>query len=84
MDKNNRTITGRVSSSQSGKSITVTVERLAPHPLYGKYVRKTTSLRAHDESGCVREGDLVTLKPSRPISKTKSWLVVKVVEKNSN
>lgn len=84
MDKKTRTISGRVVSSKSGKSITVTVERLVPHPLYGKYVRKTSNLRAHDESGTVKEGDLVMLAPSRPISKTKSWQVVKVIEKNSD
>lgn len=80
-EKKVRTVTGRVTSSKGGNSITVVVERLVPHPLYGKYMRKTSKLRAHDESGAVVEGDLVVLTPSRPLSKMKSWQVLKVIEK---
>lgn len=76
-----RTVQGRVASSKGTKSITVVVERVSPHPLYGKYARKTSNLRAHDELGEAGEGDLVVLVPSRPISKTKSWRVLKVIEK---
>lgn len=79
--KKTRTVTGRVVSSKGDKSITVTVERLVPHALYGKFTRKTSRLRAHDESGEAGEGDLVVLIPSRPVSKSKSWQVLQVIEK---
>lgn len=80
-EKKVRTVQGRVISSKGAQSITVVVERLVPHALYGKYMRKTSKLRAHDERSEVAEGDLVMLTPSRPISKTKSWQVLKVIEK---
>ena len=76
-----RTLTGRVVSSKMQKTIAVEIERLIKHPTYGKYVRRTTKLLAHDESGVSREGDLVTITPCRPMSRRKSWRLLVVVEK---
>ncbi|MDS4019278.1 MAG: 30S ribosomal protein S17 [Candidatus Competibacter sp.] len=76
-----RTLTGRVTSNKMDKTITVAIERLVKHPVYGKYVRRTTKLHAHDENNECREGDLVTVKQCRPLSKTKSWMLVAVVER---
>lgn len=77
-----RTVTGRVSSNKMDKSITVVIERLEPHPIYGKYVRRTTKLHAHDENNECREGDLVMIEQCRPLSKTKSWKLVRVLEQS--
>lgn len=74
-----RTITGRVVSDKMDKTITVLVERRVPHPIYRKYVRRSTKIHAHDEANECREGDLVTIEQSRPLSKTKSWRLVKVI-----
>ncbi len=74
-----RTLTGRVTSNKMDKTITVTIERLVKHPVYGKYIRRTTKLHAHDEHNRCREGDTVTIKQCRPLSKTKSWMLVEVV-----
>jgi small subunit ribosomal protein S17 len=68
-------------SSKMQKTIAVEVERLIKHPEYGKYIRRTTKLLAHDESGASREGDLVTIIPCRPMSRRKSWRVLEVVQK---
>ena len=76
-----RTLSGRVTSNKMDKTITVAIERLVKHPVYGKYVRRTTKLHAHDENNECRTGDLVTIKQCRPLSKTKSWTLVAVVEK---
>ena len=76
-----RTITGRVVSNKMNKSATVLVERKVPHPLYGKYIRRSTKLHIHDENNECQEGDLVTIRECRPMSKTKSWTLVKIVEK---
>ena len=76
-----RTITGRVVSNKMDKSATVLVERKVPHPLYGKYIRRSTKLHIHDEQNECQEGDLVTIKECRPMSKTKSWTLVKVMER---
>jgi small subunit ribosomal protein S17 len=73
-----RTI-GRVVSDKMDKSVTVSVERLVKHPVYGKYIRRTTKILAHDESNEAREGDVVAISECRPISKNKSWRVVEVV-----
>jgi small subunit ribosomal protein S17 len=75
-----RTI-GRVVSSKMQKSVTVSVERLVKHPAYGKFIRRTTKIMAHDEEGTCREGDTVAIVECRPISKNKSWRVVEVVER---
>lgn len=79
--KGSRTLTGRVVSDKMQKTIAVEIERLIKHPMYGKYVRRTTKLLAHDENGESHVGDLVTITPCRPFSRRKSWRLVRVVEK---
>ena len=76
-----RTLTGRVISNKMDKSIVVKIERRVKHPVYGKYVSKTTKIKAHDEKNECNEGDKVTIAESRPISKTKSWTLVKIEER---
>jgi small subunit ribosomal protein S17 len=76
-----RTIQGKVVSNKTDKTITVLVERQVKHPLYGKFMRRSTKLHAHDEGNICNEGDIVTITSSRPISKTKTWRLVDVVEK---
>ncbi len=76
-----RTLSGKVVSSKMDKSIVVLIERRVKHPVYGKYVSKSTKIKAHDESNECNEGDLVTIAESRPISKTKSWTLVKIEER---
>lgn len=73
------TTVGRVVSNANDKTITVVVERQVKHPLYGKYIRRRTKLRAHDEDNTARVGDLVRISPARPTSKTKAWRLVDVV-----
>lgn len=77
------TLTGRVVSNKMDKSVTVMIERLVKHQVYGKYIRRSTKLHVHDETNQCHEGDLVTIRQCRPISKTKSWMLVEVVEKAS-
>lgn len=79
--KNERIVTGRVVSDKMNKTITVLVERRVKHPVYGKYVRKSSKLHAHDENNECKEGDLVTIAECRPISKSKAWRLVEIVEK---
>ena len=79
-DKVQRTLTGRVVSDKMDKSITVLVERKVKHPLYKKYVRRSTKFHAHDENNECNTGDVVTIEQCRPLSKTKCWRLVKVVE----
>ncbi|HFD11246.1 MAG TPA: 30S ribosomal protein S17 [Crenotrichaceae bacterium] len=79
---NARILTGRVVSSKMDKTITVLVERLVKHPKYGKYIKRSSKLFAHDENNLCNEGDLVTIAPSRPISKNKTWALVEVVSKS--
>ena len=86
MSDNNQTanasvLTGRVVSDKMDKSITVLIKRLVRHPLYGKQLRRSTKIKAHDENNVCQQGDLVRIKETRPISKTKSWTLVEVVEK---
>jgi small subunit ribosomal protein S17 len=76
-----RTLNGRVTSNKMDKTITVVVERLVKHPVYGKYIRRTTKLHAHDEQNECHEGDWVAIKQCRPLSKTKSWMLVSVVNR---
>lgn len=76
-----RTLQGRVTSSKMDKTVTVLVERRVRHPLYKKYVRKSTKIHAHDEQNQCREGDLVVIEQCRPMSKTKAWRLVEVVER---
>lgn len=76
-----RTVTGRVISNKMDKSITVLVERREKHPIYGKYVSRSTKLHAHDEKNECKEGDLVAISECRPYSKTKAWRLVEIIEK---
>ena len=76
-----RTVTGCVVSNRMDKTITVRVERRVPHPLYKKYVRRSTKIHAHDENNECNIGDIVMVQSCRPLSKTKSWRLVKIVEK---
>jgi small subunit ribosomal protein S17 len=76
-----RTLTGRVVSNRMDKSASISVERLVKHPLYGKYIRRTTKLLAHDENNECRIGDMVNIAETRPLSKRKAWRVVEIVER---
>ncbi|MDR3426701.1 MULTISPECIES: 30S ribosomal protein S17 [Silvimonas] len=76
-----RTLTGRVVSDKMDKTVTVLVEHLVKHPLYGKVVRRSKKYHAHDETNQYHEGDLVTIVEGRPLSKTKAWVVTEVLEK---
>jgi small subunit ribosomal protein S17 len=76
-----RTLTGKVVSDKMDKSITVLIERRVKHPIYGKYVSKSSKVKAHDENNECNAGDLVTIAESRPLSKTKNWSLVKVEER---
>ena len=76
-----RTLTGRVVSDKKNKTITVLVERKVPHPMYGKYVRRSTKIHAHDETNECKQGDLVTIAQCRPLAKTKAWRLVEIVER---
>ena len=76
-----RLLTGKVVSNKMDKTIAVSVERLVKHPTYGKYIRRTTMLLAHDESNECQDGDTVSIKPCRPMSRRKSWVLVRVVER---
>jgi small subunit ribosomal protein S17 len=76
-----RTLTGRVVSDKMDKTITVLIERRVKHPIYGKYVKRSTKLHAHDETNQCRIGDKVTIRETRPMAKTKSWMLVDVVER---
>jgi small subunit ribosomal protein S17 len=82
-EKRARSTSGLVVSSKMNKSVTVLVERHERHPLYNKYVRKSTKLMAHDESNECSEGDVVQIEECRPLSKNKSWRVTRVVSKAS-
>ena len=76
-----RTLQGRVISDKMEKSIVVGIERQVKHPIYGKYVKRSTKLHAHDETNQCRIGDKVTIRETRPLAKTKSWMLVDVVER---
>lgn len=77
----NRTESGRVISNKMDRTITVLVERRVKHPLYGKYIRRSTKLHVHDQENACNEGDEVTISECRPISKTKSWTLVEIVKR---
>jgi small subunit ribosomal protein S17 len=78
-----RTLVGRVVSDKMDKTATVLIERVVKHPLYGKFIRRSTKLHIHDEQNQCGLGDTVMIEECRPISKTKSWRLVKVVEQAS-
>ncbi len=80
-EKGVRTLTGQVVSNKMDKTIAVEIERQVRHPTYGKYVRRTTKLLAHDENNEAREGDTVSITPCRPLSRRKSWRLLAVVER---
>ena len=76
-----KTKTGVVSSDKMEKTITVAVERKVKHPIYGKFVKKTTKFHAHDEKNEAKPGDVVRIMETRPMSKTKRWRLVDIIEK---
>jgi small subunit ribosomal protein S17 len=76
-----KTKTGVVSSDKMDKTITVAVERKVKHPIYGKFVKKTTKFHAHDDNNESKPGDVVKIMETRPLSKTKRWRLVEVIEK---
>lgn len=78
---NNRTLTGRVVSNAMHKTITVLVERRVQHPIYGKYLTRSTKVHVHDEDNQCNVGDLVTVVQSRPLSKTKTWRLLEILER---
>jgi small subunit ribosomal protein S17 len=80
-DKNLHTLTGKVVSNKMDKTISVKVERVVPHPLYGKFIRRSTKLLAHDENNESREGDVVIVTACRPISGRKVWKLEKIVDR---
>ena len=79
-----RTLVGRVVSNKMDKTVTVLVERRVKHPLYGKYIVKSNRYHAHDETNALSEGDIVEIAESRPLSRTKTWAVTRVVEAAQN
>lgn len=80
-EKSARTVTGKVVSDKMDKTITVMLERKVKHPIYGKYVKRSTKIHAHDEANECRIGDSVTVQESRPLSKNKTWTLVRIEEK---
>ncbi|NRA19214.1 MAG: 30S ribosomal protein S17 [Oceanospirillaceae bacterium] len=79
-EKRTRTVVGRVVSDKMDKTITVLVERTEKHPIYGKFMKRSSKMHAHDEKNECREGDLVKIAESRPISKSKTWVLVSIEE----
>jgi small subunit ribosomal protein S17 len=79
--KAQRTIVGRVVSDKMDKSVSVAIERTIKHPVYGKYIRRTSKVMAHDAANECKEGDRVAIAECKPISKNKSWAVVSVIER---
>ncbi|AVJ56507.1 30S ribosomal protein S17 [Idiomarina sp. OT37-5b] len=80
-EKRIRTLQGKVVSDKMDKTITVAVERRVKHPVYGKYISRTTKVHAHDEDNQCKMGDVVIVRESRPLSKNKSWTLLEVVER---
>jgi small subunit ribosomal protein S17 len=80
-EQSSRTVQGRVVSNKMDKSITIAVERTVKHPIYGKFIKRTTKLHAHDETNQCNEGDVVTVRECRPMSKSKNWMLVAIVTK---
>lgn len=81
VEKNLRTLTGVVISEKMAKTIAVSIEDMVKHPVYGKYIRRTTTLFAHDEENVCNIGDRVLIRESRPISRRKNWELIDVIEK---
>jgi len=80
-EKTARALSGRVVSDKMDKTITVLIERRVKHPVYGKIITRSSKIKAHDEDNECRIGDLVTIWETRPLSKTKSWRLVNIVER---
>lgn len=80
-EKTARTASGKVVSNKMDKTITVLVERRVKHPIYGKFITRSTKLHAHDESNECNIGDTVTVRESRPLSKTKTWALLSIDER---
>ncbi len=80
-EKRKRTLVGRVVSDKMDKTVSVAIERLIKHPAYGKYIRRTSKVMAHDENNDCKAGDRVAISECRPVSKNKAWTVVNVVER---
>jgi small subunit ribosomal protein S17 len=76
-----RTLQGVVTSSAGDKSATIMIERKIKHPIYGKFIKRSTKIRLHDETNECNKGDTILIEECRPMSKTKSWKLVKIVEK---
>jgi small subunit ribosomal protein S17 len=76
-----RRTVGRVVSNKMNKSVTVSVERRIKHPAYGKFIKRTTKIMAHDEDNSCKEGDIVAISECRPISKRKAWRVVEIISR---
>ena len=79
--KTQRTLVGRVVSDKMDKTVSVAIERMIKHPVYGKYIRRTSKVLAHDQDNACKSGDRVAIAECKPISKNKSWAVVNVVER---
>ncbi|ABG39008.1 SSU ribosomal protein S17P [Paraglaciecola sp. T6c] len=80
-EQSSRTVQGRVVSNKMDKTITVAVERKVKSPIYGKFIKRTTKLHAHDETNQCNTGDVVTVRECRPMSKSKNWMLVDIVTK---
>ncbi|CAL1329132.1 30S ribosomal protein S17 [Candidatus Providencia siddallii] len=81
MNYKTHTMQGRVISNKMEKSIVVAIERVIKHPIYGKFIRRTTKLHVHDKNNECNIGDIVEIRQSRPIAKTISWILIKIVKK---
>jgi len=82
--ENLRTTTGRVVSNKMDKTVTISVERIVKHPVYNKYIKRSSKLMAHDANNECHEGDLVSVTSSRPLSKNKKWVLVEVLQRPNN
>lgn len=80
-DRKQRSLTGRVVSNKMDKTVTIRLERLVKHPLYGKYIRRSSKVHAHDPDNSCNEGDTVRIEQTRPVSKTKAWQVIEIMER---
>ncbi len=80
MSDKTRTLQGRVVSDKMDKSIVVLIERRVKHPMYGKFLTRSTKIHAHDETNQCKEGDLVAIRECRPLSKTKSWTLESIIK----
>ncbi|MDD2723988.1 MAG: 30S ribosomal protein S17 [Methylovulum sp.] len=78
-----RTVSGRVVSNKMDKTITVLVERVVKHPVYGKYIKRSTKMMAHDENNVCQEGDIVAIASCRPLSKHKTFKLIQVLESSN-